>query len=70
MGKFTQEEFIEVLALVNSIGDFIDTNKVHPLWEAYCKVTDGGGAPPCTCNPRKWQEIVTTLREYITTNNL
>ena len=52
----------------STVKDYIDPNQVHPLWNAYNKITGNNGAAPCTCNPRKWIDAVNEIRNFISQN--
>jgi hypothetical protein len=68
IGNFTEEEYLDLKNLMSTVKDYIDPNQVHPLWNAYNKITGNNGAAPCTCNPRKWIDAVNDIRNFISQN--
>ena len=68
IGNFTDEEYLELKSLMSTVKDYIDPNQVHPLWNAYNKITGNNGPAPCTCNPRKWIDAVNDIRNFISQN--
>jgi hypothetical protein len=68
IGNFTDEEYLELKSLMSTVKDYIDPNQVHPLWNAYNKITGNNSAAPCTCNPRKWIDAVNDIRNFISQN--
>lgn len=68
IGNFTREEFNELVTLLQSIKDYIDPQYVNPIWNAYNKLNGSNEPAPCTCNPRRWNDAVNHLREFISNN--
>jgi hypothetical protein len=68
IGNFTEEEYNDLKTLVQTIKDYIDPAQVHPIWNAYNKLNGGNEPAPCTCNPRRWNDAINDLREFISTN--
>jgi hypothetical protein len=53
---------------MSTVKDYIDPNQVHPIWNAYNKITGNNGPAPCTCTPRKWIDAVNEIRNFISQN--
>lgn len=68
IGNFTREEFNELATLLQSVKDYIDPAQVHPIWNAYNKLNGSNEPAPCTCNPRRWNDAVNHLREFVSNN--
>jgi hypothetical protein len=68
ISNFTDEEYLELKNLMSTVKDYIDPNQVHPIWNAYNKITGNNGPAPCTCTPRKWIDAVNEIRNFISQN--
>lgn len=68
IGNFTDEEYLDLKNLISTVKDYIDPNQVHPIWNAYNKITGNNGPAPCTCTPRKWIDAVNEIRNFISQN--
>jgi hypothetical protein len=68
IGNFTEQEYLDLKSLMSTVKDYIDPNQVHPIWNAYNKITGNTGGAPCTCNPRKWIDAVNDIRNFISQN--
>jgi hypothetical protein len=65
IGNFTPEEYLQLKNLMSTVKDYIDPNQVHPIWNAYNKITNSSEPAPCTCNPRRWIDAVNEIRNFI-----
>jgi len=68
INNFTAEEYLDLKNLMSTVKDYIDPNQVHPIWNAYNKITGNNGPAPCTCTPRKWIDAVNEIRNFISQN--
>lgn len=68
INNFTDEEYLDLKNLMSTVKDYIDPNQVHPIWNAYNKITGNNGPAPCTCTPRKWIDAVNEIRNFISQN--
>jgi hypothetical protein len=68
INNFTDEEYLDLKNLMGTVKDYIDPNQVHPIWNAYNKITGNNGPAPCTCTPRKWIDAVNEIRNFISQN--
>jgi hypothetical protein len=68
ISNFTEEEYLDLKNLMSTVKDYIDPNQVHPIWNAYNKITGNNGPAPCTCTPRKWIDAVNEIRNFISQN--
>jgi hypothetical protein len=68
ISNFTEQEYFDLKNLMGTVKDYIDPNQVHPIWNAYNKITGNNGPAPCTCTPRKWIDAVNEIRNFISQN--
>lgn len=69
---FNEQEFNDLKALAETIKDYLPTDKVNLVWNAYKKISGNVNEPqPCTCpsSGNLWAKAVNAIREYVNSVN-
>jgi hypothetical protein len=67
---FTNEEFKEIVDLLNIIRDYLPEDKAGWVWNNYKRITGSSEPQPCNCGSSAghWKKAVDTLRVYVKEN--
>jgi hypothetical protein len=67
---FTNEEFKEIVDLLNIIRDYLPEDKAGFVWSNYKKISGDNSNQPCTCgsSAAHWKRAVDTIRDYVKNN--
>ena len=65
----TDEEYLILVSIVNSITTHIPKDKAGYIWSNFNKVSNSNEPQPCTCpsSGKHWKRAIDTLREYVNT---
>lgn len=66
---FSKEELAELKQTMDSIKNYLPTDKTHYIWSTYTKITGKKEPKPCNCpsSGKLWAKAIQTIREHLNT---